>query len=577
MIGLLSVWLLLITFHEQQTLHDLLRDLGGERLQLLQSNRFAAFLIRVRVFSSLCFAAVALMLWQHRALIGFTQWIFFAFCLSARDTIKDLLAWFRTESWLHVVALLLVVVVGIFLRLSVINQSMLYDEVYTYLAYASRPFLLVISLYDAPNNHVLHTLQVHLSTNLLGDMPWAIRLPAFLAGICLPPAAYWAGRTLFGNSSGLLAAVLAAVSLPLIEFSVNARGYSLLCLITVLILAIAAKLLREGDKRLWTWFCLLSALGFYTVPVMLFPFSGVALWFLASSWLQETHGERGSSLRQFLWAMIAVGLLTALLYLPILLVSGPDSIFGGKFIAAQDLSRTLADGIPFTASLFDAWTSTMPFLFKILFLLALAATTALHHKTGYFKVPLFPVLVLSTVCIIVIHPPHLLSRIFLPLLPLLLVQISGTVAFIPKDRLSRKGRLLSQLGTLLIGLVLVVCILPPRGPLGNRSESELEGADILVERLRGVITPQDRILAVTPTDALLNYYFRAGGPLQFTQEQIASARPRILAVVNLGQNDTLQEILAKHSRLFPASLRLGAPQELFRMDEIVVLALPVLQ
>ena len=123
---------------------------------------------------------------------------------------------------------------------------MRYDESVTFVHYASRPWYIALTNYTAPNNHVFHSLLVHASTWIFGGAPWAIRLPALIAGILLVPASYVAARALVREARGALAASLVAGSSMLVEYSTNARGYTILALVFVLLLALATHLPRAG-------------------------------------------------------------------------------------------------------------------------------------------------------------------------------------------------------------------------------------------------------------------------------------------------------------------------------------------
>src|SRR5919201_6998039 len=96
----------------------------------------------------------------------------------------------------EVAALLAVTLAGAGLRAAYLSQPMRYDEAFTWLAYASRPLAQGLSRYDYPNNHLLHTLLVHLAAAAFGNRPWVLRLPAYLAGVVLIPASWWAVRAL---------------------------------------------------------------------------------------------------------------------------------------------------------------------------------------------------------------------------------------------------------------------------------------------------------------------------------------------------------------------------------------------
>jgi 4-amino-4-deoxy-L-arabinose transferase-like glycosyltransferase len=114
------------------------------------------------------------------------------------------------EDRLYLWALTTLIVLAAAIRLYDIDRPMNYDETYTYLTYASRPLAEALSNYSQPNNHLWHTALVHLSTALFGNAPWAIRLPAFLAGVVLAPATYLAARMLAVGRGALIAAALVA-------------------------------------------------------------------------------------------------------------------------------------------------------------------------------------------------------------------------------------------------------------------------------------------------------------------------------------------------------------------------------
>jgi len=62
------------------------------------------------------------------------------------------------------IALLIIAAIGAVLRLALLDQPMRYDEAYTFIVYASQPLGQALVTYSAPNNHLFHTLLVHLTT-----------------------------------------------------------------------------------------------------------------------------------------------------------------------------------------------------------------------------------------------------------------------------------------------------------------------------------------------------------------------------------------------------------------------------
>jgi uncharacterized membrane protein len=81
---------------------------------------------------------------------------------------------------------------------------------------------------------------------------WTVRLPALAAGITLIPASYVVARALYDRRAGLCAAALVAAFGPLVDYSVNGRGYTLGALLVLAALWLAGRLLTS-DRRVALW------------------------------------------------------------------------------------------------------------------------------------------------------------------------------------------------------------------------------------------------------------------------------------------------------------------------------------
>src|ERR1700682_4352124 len=150
-------------------------------------------------------------------------------------------------------------------RLPMLSRPMGTDESASFIYYASHPLWVPVTIYGSPNNHILHSLLMHIALTLFGSAEWALRLAAFLAGIAIIPLTYAAARAL-GDRGALLAASLAAAAPTLADYSTNARGYTLLCCCVLICTIAMARILRDGKGEIV--FAISAALGFYTVPVM---------------------------------------------------------------------------------------------------------------------------------------------------------------------------------------------------------------------------------------------------------------------------------------------------------------------
>lgn len=72
----------------------------------------------------------------------------------------------RDDGAPNLVALAVICVIGFAIRLRFLFQPMRYDEAFTYVRYASKPLYRGLSDYSFPNNHIFHTLLVHISTGI---------------------------------------------------------------------------------------------------------------------------------------------------------------------------------------------------------------------------------------------------------------------------------------------------------------------------------------------------------------------------------------------------------------------------
>jgi len=252
----------------------------------------------------------------------------------------------------------LITVLGVVLRAVYLSQPMRNDEAATYLFYVRKPPLYGLVSYTLPNNHVLHTLLASVSTFIFGNHPWAIRLPAFIAGVAMIPLAYVVAERMFEVRTGLLAAALVASSSVLIELSTNARGYTMVAAAFLALLAIAQQL---PDSGRWKRFALVAALGFFTIPTMLFPFGVVVGWL----GLRLRHDR--IALRLLGRTVVRTAVITVLLYLPALLWTGPRAFFANRFVASEPFGAFVRAIGPLLGHMWSGWNRNLTIGGAVLF------------------------------------------------------------------------------------------------------------------------------------------------------------------------------------------------------------------
>lgn len=428
-------------------------------------------------------------------------------------------------------------------RLALLCSPLQYDEAYTWVAFAVRSFGAILTDYHLPNNHVLHTLLVRLSALIFGPEPWALRLPAFLAGVMMIPAAFLAARALFSPPAGVLAAGLTAAWPYLIDYSANARGYSLVGLLTLLLFALGPRLLNLRDRFAWGLSALWIALGAFTVPVMLYP-AGILFTWLALSALRR-DGRRGFV--RVVLACAACGLASAafafVLYLPILVVSGPQSLFGNPFVRSYDWMEWTAGLRVWLIGIWDSWFLRVPFWLALqVFLFALISLG--HELRRGRAMHLLPAAVMFYILALPAQRPELQAKAFYPTLPLLLLcTAAGLDAVLvwllprpqenqpPRDRL--RGRRWADLfGTLLIVVLALWCLFQARPNLPYLFNGDKGSWQSAAETVAGLYRPGDAVLVTFPFDPQVWYYgMRSGIPFEafqredFTRAWVLASKP----------------------------------------------------
>jgi hypothetical protein len=456
------------------------------------------------------------------------------------------------RSPLETVALLAIVVVGVAVRLEFLSRPMQLDESYTYNEYASKPLLDGISWYTLPNNHLFNTLLVHISTTAFGNARWAVRLPTFAAGVALIPATFAMAARLCGRPPALLAAALVAASEPLIDYSTNARGYTLVALGTVLLATTARRIMsRGGGAWDWAWFTLLPALGGFAIPIMIYPYGGIVLWLVLGS-RGPGAMRRGSvpvRLDRLIVSILFAGLLAVALYIPALVRTGLASVAANPYVSPRPWAEVLRE-LPAALGLaWLQWNSDIPRALTALFLLAWAATLgrSLLGRAGCGAPNGLLLTVLGwSVAVALAQRVVPYDRVWLFAMPLYAACIaeglSRSVDWLPGVAGRWGARLRPVLAVLLcMGLAGLVARGETLGPTSWRTP--LHGDD-MARRLKPILRPDDGVVTLTPCDSPVKYEFlRHQVPVEFLYDY-RIARARRLFVLVLRHYQDVAQVLA---------------------------------
>lgn len=251
---------------------------------------------------------------------------------------------FPADRWFGWISVLAVFAVGAWLRIDLLGEPARFDEARSYMSFAAEGPGVVLTAYDAPNNHVFYNLLSWVTSSAVPPGRVSIRLPALLAGLGSILAVFFLARSRWGWAAGLAGAAILAFGSRQIEYSAQGRGYSLTVLCFLLAWGAIDRLGRAppAESR-WTARIVLviaSVIGLWTVPTMMFALVPIFLWWPLWWWLhRRSNALTGkSALLEMAACGCVVACLALLAYTPILLDSGWASLAGNRFVAPLEWS-----------------------------------------------------------------------------------------------------------------------------------------------------------------------------------------------------------------------------------------------
>jgi hypothetical protein len=222
------------------------------------------------------------------------------------------LAWATGRLWPFAALLLTLALLPRLFRLGA--QSLWLDEGSTWQMTRAGWSTLLLDLFNPVSGYPLYHLLLKGWLALAGSSEWALRFPSALAGAAAVVALYLAGRELrryAGDPPGsklfpLAAALLLAGSPFAIWYAQEAKVYSLLLLVAVLLLWSLLRALRQPTRSAWL---LVGGLALLSIFVhRLAALLLVAAWV---AWLLTTRGKRHVRAAHWLGVALASGVLVA--------------------------------------------------------------------------------------------------------------------------------------------------------------------------------------------------------------------------------------------------------------------------
>jgi 4-amino-4-deoxy-L-arabinose transferase-like glycosyltransferase len=311
--------------------------------------------------------------------------------------VRDFITAVKKEDKIHSYAFVVIILIAIAVRVYYIFQPLYNDESRVFAMYiydvtnGVKGIVPLLTKYIMAGNHIFHTFWAYLSYKLLGNEQsiWIMRLPVLFAGILLVPASYMVVRIFYDKNSALLASGIVASSSSIIYYSANARGHIIICLIFLLMLALASYLKKNASPAGWHLFGILAAIGFYTVPVMLLPYGVVIIWLFLSTLVQDTAPERRYLLQNLILSIPIMILLTLVFYSPVIFFgTGLKSLIGLK--EAGSLAwKVFVEFLPVVIkTTWESWNKSIPVVISYLLVMGFIISVVFHKRLSVHRSPI---------------------------------------------------------------------------------------------------------------------------------------------------------------------------------------------
>lgn len=504
--------------------------------------------------------AISLLCWRRRV-VHYIREATASFPTLANTLSRQLRQLFLEEEKLHRYALFAILFIATALRIRELSLPVFTDEAQTFVNYASRPLYAALSFYARPNNHLFHTLLVHLIYGFFGSDVWLLRLPALLAGILLVPASYAVARSFFGRDAALLSTAFVAGSYPLVAYSSQARGYTLICLFFLCALLVGNHLLKSDDRLGWLMLAATMTLGLWTMPTMVYAVVALSAWLLLAGRANNQISIDSRWLRGFLLALLLTVVGTFLAYLPALAVSGAGAVIHEDYLVPP--SAEFFRGLPgYLLALWRYWTRDIPILLSVTLGAGLAVAVLFgrgRRTDGFVLCSAVGLSIPATLLVQGIMPS---PRVWLFLFPLgFAVASAGVVAVVQRAGLGIPNRIFFPLLALATTAALTFQAIQ-RDPMRDLLHAGMTRPEPLLTWLKDEVRPGDSVVAYERLMHPMRFYLMQSDLLQHWAAHRGSlSAERIFLVVHdpLQSLERVLEIERAHTPIerYDAPARVG--------------------
>ncbi|HEY6330675.1 MAG TPA: hypothetical protein VI756_15160, partial [Blastocatellia bacterium] len=265
-------------------------------------------------------------------------------------------------------------------------------------------------------------------------------------------------------------------------------------------------------------------------------------------------------------SLLLTAVMTLLLYAPVLIVSGPASILRNKWVqplAWHDFTTDLPSRLRATI---DFWVKGVPKpVYAGLVLCGACALLAPAFSKSWLRILTVATLV-WVVPVLFIQRVFIYPRLWLFFLPILFGLGAAGLSGLVSRYAVRNSRIAGNLFALVLCLICIWCAIfavRSQAVYKLNENDSLRDAEAITLFLKDYLRPGDKVVAESPSDNPLGYYFGLHGVSSEYLTADADTSARILVVVNNTAHQSIQEVLSSGKRVVavtgPPELILNTP------------------
>ncbi len=228
-----------------------------------------------------------------------------------------------------------------------------YDEAWTFINFTNKGILSSMSYYPAPNNHILHSIFTNICSILPFDSKINLRIPSMVASALSVSVLYIFSVKSFSKKTAFFVSLIFGFLPSVLYYGTLSRGYSLILLCFIVMFFSTLNIIqnkRQSENILSL--AIFSTIGLYTMPSFLYPVASLFIYLFLYALVIKKY----NLLKNVIKYGIAVIVFTIVLYLPIIVVSGLDSIINNQYVQTKQFKEIVC-------VIFPTISTTLKYLF----------------------------------------------------------------------------------------------------------------------------------------------------------------------------------------------------------------------